>query len=67
MSDLIAFVHQKWTLEGSRGHQRTPRRGREADAAQPHLQAARPLGPPISLDIAMLVLHYLLGCIYVVP
>ena len=28
--------------------------------------AARPLGLPISLCVAMLVLHHLLGCIYAV-
>ena len=35
-------------------------------ATWPHLQAARPLGPPISLRVAMLVLHRLLGCIYAI-
>ena len=35
-------------------------------AAQPHLQASRPLGPTISLHVAMSVLHRLLGCIYTV-
>ena len=35
-------------------------------ADRPHLQAARPLGPLVSLRVAMSVLHRLLGCIYTV-
>ena len=69
MSDLITLIRQS-----SRGHQRTPRRGHHAKAerqrlpgSQPHLQAARPLGPPVGLHVAMSVLYRLLGCIYAVP
>ena len=32
-------------------------------ARRPHLQARQPLGPPVSLCIAMSILHHLLGCI----
>ena len=55
-------------LEDTRGHhveverQRLPGR-----AGQPHPQAARPLGPPVGLRVAMSILHRLLGCIYIVP
>ena len=35
-------------------------------ADQPHLEAAWPLGPPVSLHIAMSVPHCLLRCIYAV-
>ena len=41
-------------------------RGRPCGAGRPHLQAVRPLGPPVSLRVAMPVLHRLLGCIYIV-
>ena len=32
----------------------------------PHLQAAWPLGPAVSLHVAISVVHRLLGCIYAV-
>jgi hypothetical protein len=35
--------------------------------SRPHLLAARPLGPPVSLLVAMSVSHCLLGCISTVP
>ena len=58
--------HQK-TLEYSRGLRAEVERQRLlGGASQPHLQAAQPLGPTVSLPVAMLVLHCLLGCIYAV-
>ena len=38
----------------------------EADPEGLPCTADRPLGPPVSLRVAMLVLHRLLGCIYAV-
>ena len=35
-------------------------------AGQPHLLVGRPLAPPIGLRLAMLVLHRLKDCIYIV-
>ena len=59
--------HQK-TLEDSRGlHAEAESEGLPGGAIRPHLQAARPLGPPVDLCVAMSVLHHLLGRIYVVP
>ena len=40
--------------------------GLPCGAARPHLHAARPLGPSVSLCVTMSVLHHQLGCIYVV-
>jgi hypothetical protein len=34
---------------------------------RPHQQAARPLGPPVSLLVAMSISHCLLGCISSIP
>ena len=59
--------HQK-DLEDTRGHYAEAERQRlPGGASWPHLQAAQPLGPPVDLRIALLVLHRLLGCIYVIP
>ena len=41
-------------------------KGLPCGADQPHLQVARPLGPAVSLRVAMSVHHCLLGCIYAV-
>ena len=58
--------HQK-VPEDSRGHHTKARaKGLPCGADQPHLQARRPMGSPISLRVAMSVLHDLLGCIYAV-
>ena len=55
------------TLEDSRGlHAEAQRQSLTGGAGRPHLQAARPLGPPVSLRVVMSVLHWLLGCIYAV-
>ena len=64
MSDLIALILSENNLEGSKRLEKTPHRSGGLD--RPHLEAARPLGPTISLRVAMLVLHHLLGCIYTV-
>ena len=40
--------------------------GLPCGAGWPPLQGARPLGPPVSLRVAMSILHRLLGCIYVI-
>ena len=54
-----------------KGHQKTleDSRGLHAEAESEGLLggAAQPLGPPISLRVAMSVLHRLLGCIYAIP
>ena len=58
--------HQK-TLEDSRGlHTEAKPEWLIGGASRPHLQAAWPLGPPVSLRVAMSVLHRLLGFIYAV-
>ena len=58
--------HQK-VPEDFRGHHtKAGAEGLLGGAGQPHLQAARPLGPPISLLFIMSVLHLLLDCIYIV-
>ena len=68
MSDLIVLIQRETDTEGSRGHHTEVERQRLLGGAnQPHLQAAQPQGPPISLHVAMSVLHSLLGCIYAVP
>jgi hypothetical protein len=36
-------------------------------ASWPHLQSGPPVGPSVSLPVAMAVPHRPLGCIYVVP
>ena len=51
--------HQK-TLEDSRGLH-TKVKGERLSSG-----AAQPLGPPVSLRVAMFVLHRFLGCIYVI-
>jgi hypothetical protein len=38
-------------------------KGVTCGAGRPHLQVVQPVGPSISLSIAMAVLHRLLGCI----
>ena len=58
--------HQK-VPEDSRGHHtEAGAKWLPCGAALPHLQAARPLGPPASLCLVMSVLHRLLGCIYAI-
>ena len=58
--------HQK-VSEDSRGlHTKTEGERLPSGAAQPHLQATWPLGPTVSLHVAISVLHRLLGCIYTI-
>ena len=58
--------HQK-TLEDSRGlHSEADLEWLPGGAGWTHLQAARLLGPPVSLYVTILVLHHLLGCIYAI-
>jgi len=58
--------HQK-TLEDSRGlYTKAEPEWLPGRVGRPHLQAALPLGPLVSLRVAMSVLYRLLGCIYVV-
>jgi hypothetical protein len=58
--------HQK-TLEDSRGlHTEVEGKTPPGGADWPYLQVGRPMGPPISLRVAILVPHRLLGCIYVI-
>jgi hypothetical protein len=55
--------HQK-VPEDSRGHHtEAGAEGLPSGAGWRHLQAARPLGPPVRLCLAMSVFHHLLGCI----
>jgi hypothetical protein len=58
--------HQK-VLEDTKGHYTEAEpKWLPGVANQPHLQATRPLGPTVSLRVAMSVLHRLLGCIYAI-
>ena len=55
------------TLEDSRRHiTKAEPMSLTCWANQSHLEAARPVGPPCQPPVVMLVLHRLLGCIYVV-
>jgi hypothetical protein len=72
MSEVITQI-PPWNLcgkvlEDSRGlsTEANPE-GVTCGAGQPHLQADHPVGPSISLLIAIFVPHRLLGYIYVVP
>ena len=58
--------HQK-VPEDFRGHHtEAGAEGLPCGASRPHLQAAQPLGPPISPCLIISVLHRLLGCIYTI-
>ena len=58
--------HQKVQKDSREHHTKAGAERLPGGADRPHLQAAQPLGPPVSLHVAMLVLHRLLDCIYAV-
>ena len=57
-----AYPQQKQLPEGSRRLKRTPHQSR----GWPYLYSSWPLGPTCQPPVAMLVLHHLLDCIYVI-
>jgi hypothetical protein len=60
--EITEFHHENYRLCAEARHEALP-----CGAGRPHLQAARPPNPPISLPSATSVFHRLLGCISVVP
>ena len=71
MSDLIVLIlnetdTRRFQKTREDSHTKVEGERLPSGAAWPHLQVAKPLGPHVSLRVAMSVLHRLLGCIFTV-